>query len=67
MTQYPWDYVHITTWNFLPFLSRIGIRAGLGCALRLRLLVCRNCRPGLRAMATARILPRNPSRPADAA
>ena len=22
MTQDPWDYVHITTWNFLPFLLR---------------------------------------------
>jgi len=22
MTQDPWDYVHITTWNFLPFLVR---------------------------------------------
>ncbi|HET6180566.1 MAG TPA: hypothetical protein VFE61_26850 [Candidatus Sulfotelmatobacter sp.] len=26
MTQDPWDYVHITTWNFLPFLLR---RAGV--------------------------------------
>jgi len=26
MTQDPWDYVHITTWNFLPFLlRRVGI------------------------------------------
>jgi hypothetical protein len=25
MTEDPWDYVHITTWNFLPFLLR---RAG---------------------------------------
>src|SRR4029077_3551889 len=25
MTQDPWDYVHITTWNFLPFLLwRVG-------------------------------------------
>jgi hypothetical protein len=25
MTQDPWDYVHITTWNFLPFLlQRVG-------------------------------------------
>jgi hypothetical protein len=25
MTQDPWDYVHITTWNFLPFvLRRVG-------------------------------------------
>jgi len=25
MTQDPWDYVHITTWNFLPFLlKRVG-------------------------------------------
>jgi hypothetical protein len=22
MTQDPWDYVHITSWNFLPFLLR---------------------------------------------
>jgi hypothetical protein len=22
MTQDPWDYVHITCWNFLPFLLR---------------------------------------------
>jgi hypothetical protein len=22
MTQDPWDHVHITTWNFLPFLLR---------------------------------------------
>lgn len=26
MTQDPWDYAHITTWNFLPFvLRRIGV------------------------------------------
>jgi hypothetical protein len=26
MTQDPWDYVHITTWNFLPFLlQRVGV------------------------------------------
>ena len=26
MTQDPWDYVHITTWNFLPFvLRRVGV------------------------------------------
>ena len=26
MTEDPWDYVHITTWNFLPFLlRRVGI------------------------------------------
>jgi len=26
MTQDPWDYVHITTWNFLPFLlHRVGV------------------------------------------
>ena len=25
MTEDPWDYVHITTWNFLPFLlKRVG-------------------------------------------
>jgi len=22
MTQDPWDHVHVTTWNFLPFLLR---------------------------------------------
>lgn len=26
MTEDPWDYVHITTWNFLPFvLRRVGV------------------------------------------
>ena len=26
MSQDPWDYVHITTWNFLPFLlRRVGV------------------------------------------
>jgi hypothetical protein len=26
MTTDPWDYVHITTWNFLPFvLHRVGV------------------------------------------
>jgi hypothetical protein len=29
MTEDPWDYVHITTWNFLPFLLR---RAGVAPA-----------------------------------
>jgi len=29
MTEDPWDYVHITTWNFLPFLLR---RAGFAPA-----------------------------------
>jgi len=24
----PWDYVHITTWNFLPFLLRVGAAPG---------------------------------------
>ena len=29
MTQDPWDYVHITTWNFLPFLLlRVGVAPG---------------------------------------
>jgi hypothetical protein len=29
MTQDPWDYVHITTWNFLPFLlRRVGTAPG---------------------------------------
>jgi hypothetical protein len=26
MTEDPWDYVHITAWNFLPFLlKRVGV------------------------------------------
>jgi hypothetical protein len=29
MTEDPWDYVHITTWNFLPFLLK---RAGIAPA-----------------------------------
>src|SRR5580658_5737791 len=29
MTQDPWDYVHVTTWNFLPFLlRRVGSAPG---------------------------------------
>jgi hypothetical protein len=29
MTQDPWDYIHITTWNFLPFLlRRVGAAPG---------------------------------------
>ena len=29
MTQDPWDYVHITTWNLLPFLlHRVGAAPG---------------------------------------
>jgi hypothetical protein len=29
MTYDPWDYVHITTWNFLPFLlHRVGVAPG---------------------------------------
>ena len=29
MTQDSWDYVHITTWNFLPFLlRRVGAAPG---------------------------------------
>src|ERR1700690_4025004 len=29
MTWDPWDYVHITTWNFLPFLlKRVGAAPG---------------------------------------
>jgi hypothetical protein len=29
MTQDNWDYVHITTWNFLPFLlRRVGALPG---------------------------------------
>jgi hypothetical protein len=30
MTEDPWDYVHITTWNFLPFLLK---RAGVAPAM----------------------------------
>jgi hypothetical protein len=33
MTQDPWDYVHITTWNFLPFLLK---RAGYAPAWAVR-------------------------------
>jgi hypothetical protein len=33
MTEDPWDYVHITTWNFLPFLLR---RAGFATAWAVR-------------------------------
>jgi hypothetical protein len=29
MTEDPWDYAHITTWNFLPFvLRRVGVAPG---------------------------------------
>ena len=29
MTQDPWDYVHLTNWNFLPFLlRRVGVAPG---------------------------------------
>jgi uncharacterized membrane protein YfhO len=29
MHEDPWDYVHITTWNFLPFLlRRVGVAPG---------------------------------------
>ncbi len=29
MTQDPWDFVHVTTWNFLPFLlRRVGVAPG---------------------------------------
>ena len=31
----PWDYVHITTWNFLPFLLR---RVGVAPAWAVRLV-----------------------------
>jgi hypothetical protein len=33
MTQDPWDYVHITCWNFLPFLlRRVGVAPGWAVA-----------------------------------
>jgi hypothetical protein len=51
MTQDPWDYVHITTWNFLPFLlRRVGAAprwvvdaafAVWGAGIARLLLVCR--------------------------
>jgi hypothetical protein len=51
MTQDPWDYVHITTWNFLPFLlRRVGVAPGWvvdlafaawGAGSAALLLVCR--------------------------
>jgi hypothetical protein len=29
MSQDQWDYVHVTTWNFLPFvLRRVGVSPG---------------------------------------
>ena len=30
MTEDPWDYVHITTWNLLPFLLRRVGEAPIG-------------------------------------
>jgi len=36
MSQDPWDYVHITTWNFLPFLlRRVGATPGWAVNLAL--------------------------------
>ena len=35
MTEDPWDYVHITTWNFLPFLLK---RAGVAPAMVVNLV-----------------------------
>jgi hypothetical protein len=63
MTQDPWDYVHITTWNFLPFLlRRVGAAPGWvvdtafamwGIALTALPLVLLRLRTTLRALATA--------------
>jgi len=37
----PWDHVHVTTWNFLPFLlRRVGLRR-LGGEFRAGYLACR--------------------------
>jgi hypothetical protein len=54
MTQDPWDYVHITTWNFFPFLLwRVGAVPGWavklafavwGAGIATLLLVCRRLR-----------------------
>ena len=42
MTQDPWDYVHITTWNFLPFvLRRVGEAPGWVVEICLCGLDCR--------------------------
>jgi hypothetical protein len=51
MTQDPWDYVHVTTWNFLPFLlRRVGAVPGWvvnvafavwGAGIAALLFVCR--------------------------
>ena len=51
MTQDPWDYIHITTWNFLPFLlRRVGAVPGWvvdtaftvwGAGIAALLLACR--------------------------
>jgi hypothetical protein len=38
MTWDPWDFVHITTWNFLPFLlKRVGVAPG--CVVRIAFAV----------------------------
>jgi len=47
MTQDPWDYVHITTWNFLPFLLR---RVGQAPAWAIRTVFAVWC-IGLTALA----------------
>jgi hypothetical protein len=39
MTQDPWDYVHITTWNFLPFLLR-RVGAAPGWVVDMALAIC---------------------------
>jgi hypothetical protein len=41
MTEDPWDFVHITTWNFLPFVLLLGLDRW-------------SCRPDLGAVAAAR-------------
>ena len=68
MTQDPWDYVHITTWNFLPFLlKRSGFAPAWVVRCAFALWFAAIAALGCALWRLARILPRNPSRPADAA
>ena len=68
MTQDPWDYVHITTWNFLPFLlKRSGFAPAWVVRCAFALWFAAIAALGCALWRLARILPRKPSRPADAA
>lgn len=53
MTEDPWDYVHITTWNFFALLAEANRRrASVGCKSRLRHVERRTRRIGSHALAT---------------